>query len=340
MRSLEVFESGSERPLDTFVHDCRMMADVAVGGGQAQLRLWQPESEYLSVGRFHRFTPCDGIARRLSGGKVLALRPGILGLTLCVPDAAWFDSVAPVKRPEQILNRALRPLLVFLESHRLDPFYPGLDTITLGDGKPLGFASFGLMPDGVVLIHQYVAMTIDFRSTEDLLKRLDPDGVIATSCASAESSVRLDASVSELGETRSWSSGYVDACSRVFRCSAESVDGSRQRFSDEFGSVGAFTRLNEEIGRSDGFDTACFFDKLGVVEVAARIENGEIEAFEMTGDFISTPSGLIAISNELVGARAAGPELRRRILRVLSRPDVFVLGALGLDDAAARLVDG
>ena len=119
-RALDFWNAGIESPSETFARD-QFSLLIAAWQGRAVARLWRARDSGLSLGRFHRRDSrcdcdCGGLVRRLSGGRIVAQGPGVACLTLAVPEVAWLDPGAQRLRPDQVLNRALRPVLAALLS--------------------------------------------------------------------------------------------------------------------------------------------------------------------------------------------------------------------------------
>ena len=77
-------------------------------------RFWGQKKDAKPTGSHHVY--------RLSGGRIVPVGPGVVCLTIVVPVVDWLDPAGKSLRPEQILNRAVRPLLAMLRAEGLDAF--------------------------------------------------------------------------------------------------------------------------------------------------------------------------------------------------------------------------
>ncbi len=220
-RKLSVWDAGEETAGQGFARDHLMMA-LAARDGVALARLWRRSEEGLSLGRFHRRRPGDArLARRLSGGRVVAVGPGIQCLNLVFPSVDWLEAASAGLRPlqpSQVLNRALRPLLSLLRACGADVIYPGRDLVTLG-GCPLAHAAFTVAPDGVCLVEAQLGVEVSLSRTPALLAEYDPQGVAGVDTGSLANAVALSASLRRSPRRGAWGellSGHFGA---EFDCS-------------------------------------------------------------------------------------------------------------------------
>lgn len=336
MRSVEVWEAGSESALDTFGRDLAAAA-FAARSGVATCRLWRRPAPTLSAGRFHRL-PCGGtgLERRLTGGRIVPLGPQVLACTLVAPSASWFELGAAVG-PDQVLNRALRPVLGVLRGLGVDAFYPGRDLVTVA-GAPVACASFTIEPDGVVQVDQFVAVETDFTCLPELLAAADPDSVAATDTRAFAASTSLTA-LGVQPPDRGWASALAGELARSFACSVDVAVGEpgwwRHTLAADRACHEAF---REQRGRAPGGHVAVAEPTmLGVVEATADTRDGSIRALVVSGDIITRPATLEELAYACEGLRAAAPALRRVVTRVLSQPDRFVLGVRDLASLLVRL---
>jgi lipoate-protein ligase A len=180
-RAIEIEVGAHESAATTFARDQLLLlrcADDAV----ARARIWRRRESGLLLGRFHRADPAScawadakegggdtvqcGLSRRLSGGRIVPVGPGVVCITMAVPVVDWLDFslreprpeqvIKRALRPEQVLNRALRPLLALLRGDGVDAFYAGRDLVTVG-GRAVAHASFTVMRDGVAMVEMQVA---------------------------------------------------------------------------------------------------------------------------------------------------------------------------------------
>ncbi len=349
MRALRVWDAGEMDAESAFLRDHRMMA-LAAEGRVATLTAWRRAQASVSFGRFHRLPVPAPLAceRRIGGGRAIALGPGVLGITLVTPSVDWLDPDAAPLRPDQVLNRALRPLLAYLRENVGDAFYPGRDLVTL-DRRPVAHASFTVAPDGVCVVEIHLAVSSGFAMLGDLLSTADPTGVAAVD-ATAFSDASCLAALGRLAQpangvavdTGAWLNALTPSVVEAFACevgrdNAESVPvepcaAGRRRAYHRF--------LCERGPVPEGAVSVATASMLGAVEVSAVLRAGRIHDLMISGDVIAPFHTLEAISVACEGQPGTGPVTRRRLARVLSQPRSFLLGCNDLDALLARLCGG
>jgi hypothetical protein len=197
-KRIEIEVGSNEDAQATYARD-QLLVLRCMEEGVARARVWRRPQPGLSLGRFHRADPAScavgngagssartegeessggkradapsaaargGLSRRLSGGRI----------TMAVPVVDWLDPAAKALRPEQVLNRAIRPLLAMLRGDGVEAFYPGRDLVTVG-GRPIAHLSFTVMRDGAAVVEMHVAETPAFATLAALLDRDDPAGI-------------------------------------------------------------------------------------------------------------------------------------------------------------------
>jgi len=340
VRSLALWDAGVESPLDGYRAD-QLMAAAAVRDPEcAFLRRWSRPQPALSAGRYHRIA--DGahcrMQRRLSGGRVVPIGPGLLGLSLAVGSVDWLAAAAPRLRPEQVLNRALRPMLAVLRSLGVDAFYGGRDLVTCG-GRPLLHASFCPFSDGAVLIEQVLAVSTSFAELRCLAGAIDPAGVAGMAPESLASAVALDGLIA-LPPREQWGERLTAAAARAFGADVHLLGGAPAELeravpADEQAYL-AFAYERREAAPAAA--TAAAVEMLGVVEACAILEDGRVRDMEICGDVIAPFETLEALGAACEGRRAEASVLRRIVARELAGPSRFILGIRDLEDLVARLV--
>jgi len=325
VRSLALWDAGEETALEGLQADHLMAAVVALEPERALMRVWARREPGLSVGRFHRIDPAaHGLARRLTGGRVVPVGPGVLGITLAAPAPAWLVDGARELRPEQVLNRALRPLLGVLRALGLDAFYPGRDVVTLAS-RPLAYASFCTFPDDVVCVEQFLAVDAAFANLDDLLREVDTRGVAAADRSAFANAVSLAELVPGVAR-RSLVESLAAQASERFACS---IERSRpvELAAAVAATAAAFEALQAEraelpAGRASVAEIAM----LGAIEACARIDDGRLWDVEITGDVIAPFHTVEELERACEGEVAGGAGVRASVTRVLSGPRNFVLG--------------
>jgi hypothetical protein len=336
VRRVTIYDCGIEAPEDAFSRDHVALCRVARDGGLAILRLHRAAGEGVSLGRFHRRPPGDvPINRRLSGGRAVVAGPGVVCLTGVFPSVAWLALGRQLPGPDQVLNRALRPLLGVLRATGADVFYGGRDLITR-DGRPIAVASFTVLPDGVVVVEAHVAASTALDRCTALLARWDPDGLVLHDAATFTGTSPLERDIPRMCAL-DWASSLAEHAEAAFGCAAN-VGDAMEESSIARGTTPAFAAFQEERGPiPSGWVSAVGIEMLGAVEAAARVEEGRIAALELSGDLIATHESVAEIEEACVGqppSRAAG---ERALLSVLTRPGRFALGVRDLPALIARL---
>ncbi len=336
---LSLWNAGAETAAEGFARDQAMMTLVA-STGSALGRLWRRSREALCLGRFHR-RPAGGPAgleRRLSGGRAVVVGPDVACMTLVVPGVDWLAADQAPLRPDQVLNRALRPMLAALRAAGLDAFYGGRDLVTVA-GRPLAHAAFTVAADGVCVIEQQVALAAGFSDLPALLAKHDPEGVsvvdaycfedAATVCALRDG-FRPDSWEELFAEHigRTWTldetrTGLDDWCAGVDLVAADPC--AHEAFLAERGPVAPEDR------------SAVARTMLGAAEASARVAGGRCHGLVISGDIIAPFHTLDEISVGLEDKRPDAAVVRRVMTSVMSMPRNFILGATELDLLITRL---
>ncbi|MBI5504235.1 MAG: hypothetical protein HY899_05515 [Deltaproteobacteria bacterium] len=351
-RTSNLWNAGSERPVQSFARD-QLSLLAAVSQRRAIVRVWRARDEGLSLGRFHRRDEnqdCDaaGLVRRLTGGRIVPQGPAVTCITMAFPEVAWLTPSGAALRPDQVLNRALRPVLAALRANAapgagagaaVDAFYPGRDLITVG-GRPLAHASFTVARDGALLVHVQIADRGGFDELPRLLRRFDPCGVAAADKNAFQRATSFLALTGSTLINAGWASRLAGALASELRCevgSGEPCAGREVTLAQD----SAFSALQCELGPlAAGSACAIAPSMLGAVEVSARLVGDRLYDVQFTGDVIAPFHTIDALSGALEGEPARLPALRLVVARVLSQPGDFVLGVRDLDALLARLAAG
>ncbi len=264
----------------------------------------------------------------------------MLGLTLVLPSVAWLAPGARPLAPDQVLNRALRPLLAVLRKKGLDAFYPGRDLVTV-TGRPVAHAAFTVLPDGVTLVEMAVDLAGAWREAGALLSALDPAAVAGADLAVWQDAcgvAELGARVSPKAAIEDWKRPLVDALAQGFACDVSEQDGRPGEGASIVASPEAWRAFLAERGPlAPGARVAVGFAMLGVVEASARLEGDRIYDLVVAGEVLAPHHTLEDLSALLEGAVHRGPQIRKALVQVLSRPRNFLLGANDLDALIERL---
>jgi hypothetical protein len=321
------------------VHDAACRAGAT---GRASLRLWRRARPVVSLGRFHRRGRAHpALERRLSGGRVTGLGPGVLGVTMVAPGVDWFDPSAGGLRPDQVLNRALRPLLNVLRSRVPEVFYPGRHLVG-PPGRPLAHASFTVQRDGVAIVEVHLGVECSIAAgLAERLAELDPDGDAAVDPLALADAVALAdaAGPSPHSAPQALAEALARASIEGFDCrmvESWSEDEASGLVADE----AAFEAFQAERGpcpKGPDRILAAGITMLGVVESSARLIGDRLYDLEITGDVIAPAHALEEIAAACEGQPLRAPKIRRALAGVLIRPRSFLLGANDLDAIIERM---
>jgi hypothetical protein len=342
MRTLEVWAAGSITPRERYAVDQAMVMQAALSPETACLRVYCSPQPGAALGRFHRrdCAASASLGRRMSGGRTTPTGTDFLEMTLVVSRVGWLDPGVTTLRPEQVLNRALRPLLGVLRSLGVDPFYPGRDLVTV-DKSPLASCSFTVLPDGVLLVDICLGLDGALSLLSERVLLLDADGIAAIDPDCFDGAVALRDLLTASADHGIWVGRLAEAAETAWRCTVN-APASPPRW------LGAFTApdnaaytafLGERVAQQPGdVRSAASMTMLGVVEASARVVDDRIIGLQICGDLIAPAMTLAALSDACEGIVAAPPAIRRAVTAVLSQEKHFVLGVDGIDDLLCRLL--
>jgi len=334
--TITVHDCGPEAAWQAFSRDHVAIAEVARSGAEAIVHVRRAAEEAVSLGRFHRRPGgAAPLFRRLSGGRAVAVGPGIVSLTGLFPSLAWLSQGRAAPGPDQVLNRALRPLLATLRDAGIDAFYGGRDLVTW-DGAPIAVASFTVLPDGVVVVEAHVAASTSLDRCAATLAKWDPRGLVLHDAGVFAGALPLCARRSAT-ESLDWAARIAEHAGASFGCHNELVR-AREAPAPQPASAAAFTAFQDERGMiPEGWRSAVAVEMLGAVEAAALVEGGRIASLELSGDLIATHASVTEIEDACVGQPPTRAAAERALLSVLTRPGRFVLGIRDLPGLIARL---
>ena len=335
---MEVSVGGFEDAPTTVARDQAMLLH-AVLDGVARARVWRRSAEALLLGRFHRADPAalpgEGVSRRLSGGRIVPVGPQVVCLTLALPRVDWLSPTAPGLRPEQVLNRGVRPLLALLRGDGVDAFYPGRDLVTVG-GRPLAHLAFTVMRDGAALLEMHVAEGPAFARLPLLLDRHDPRGVAGVDRAALDAATCLAEQDVPARDDEAWALRFAAMATREMACEVAMV-GEPVRGDAEATPEAALGLLASPGPVPEGSKVAVGLSMLGVVECAARLRGDRLLGLQLTGDLIAPFHTLDDIAAECEGEPFRPANVRKALTRAMSQPRSFVLGLRELDELILRM---
>jgi len=255
----------------------------------------------------------------------------------------WLDPGSAPLRPDQVLNRALRPVLALLRDTVGDAFYPGRDLITV-DGRPVAHASFIVARDGVCVVEVQVAVSSGLCALAQWIPKADPGRVAAVDeavFAGAPSLLDLGAEPHAPAgvDSNAWLSKLMPVIAAAFSCEVLSQDAPvasvREGIGGRRGGYDGFQRERgpvKEPAVSVGAPSM-----LGAVEASAVLRHGRIHDLVISGDIIAPFRTLEEISKACEGQPVTEAVIRHRLARVLSGPRSFLLGCNDLDSLLIRL---
>ena len=261
--------------------------------------------------------------------------PDVVCITLFAPVADWLDASGASLKPEQILNRALRPLLAMLREDGVDAFYPGRDLVTAG-GRTLAHASFTVMRDGVTAVEMHVAEGPAFRDLARLLALHDPSGVAAADREALANATSLGEVGVPARTDDEWGKRFAEAAATGFSCEAAvATDELREVTPADDAAVRSFLATPGPL--ADGKRSAAAVSMLGAVECAGSLRGDRLVGLEITGDVIAPFHTLDEIACECDGEPLRPAQIRKALARALAKPRSFLLGIRELDELILRL---
>ncbi len=349
-RRMRIEVGGSEDAATTFARD-QLMTLRCADDGVARARVWRRPHSGLLLGRFHRADSAScgppgesgpavsaasgGLSRRLSGGRIVPVGPGVVCITMTVAVVDWLDPAGKALRPEQVLNRALRPLLAMLRGDGVAAFYGGRDLVTV-EGRPIAHASFTVMRDGAAVVEMHVAEAAAFAELPSLLDRHDPRGTAGVD----RDALRGATSLVEMGvaarSDQEWTERVAAFSASGFACDAcVATDGEGDVTTAHPSAAHDF--LADPGPAEEGVRGAAAVSMLGVVECSGRVDGDRLHDLRVTGDLIAPFHTLDDIAGECEGEPLRPDAIRKALARVMARPRSFVLGLRELDELILRI---
>ena len=302
--------------------------------GVALLRLFEASDEALALGRFHPAVPGamgGGVVRRLSGGRVFPAGPGFLGVSLALPRWSTLPWESQPLRAEQVMNRAVRPLLGALAALGLDAAYPGRDLVTVG-GKPIGWISIGSEDGESALVEMGLAVASDLARLPMLADRLDPGGAVAVTPWLPDDVTSVER---ECGPTP-----MHDVVTAV-------LEGWRARLGVDVVLDDGAPAAGAGDSGALAWDVAPGYARRGerrtmLGTLVARLSlgaDGTVAGVRLCGDLIAPRPTVLTLEAALRGIVPERASLAAALGRVVARPEHFLLGVTA-DDVAAAVAAG
>lgn len=280
--------------------------------------------------------PFGGLSRRLSGGRIVVVGPGVVCITMAAPLVDWFDGAGGSLRPDQVLNRALRPLLAMLRGQGIDAFYPGRDLVTAG-GRAIAHASFTVMRDGVAVVEMHVAEAPAFADLPALLDRFDPAGVAGVDRNALAGATSLAETATAARSDEEWAASFAQFAAAGFACEAAVTDATPGDDITLAHDSAARDFLLSPGPVEQGALSAAAVSMLGVVECSARMRGDRVTGLRVTGDLIAPFHTLDDVAAECEGEPFRAANIRKALARAMAKPRSFVLGLRELDELILRI---
>jgi lipoate-protein ligase A len=298
------------------------------------LRVYELSGDVLALGRWHLAPDAAAgaptVIRRHSGGRVVPLGAGLIGVSLVLPHrAALFAPDADALRPEQVMNRYVRGVLGALDRIGVRGVYPGRDTLT-ADRRLLGVVSFAETPAGALLVEVVLAVRRDFSILPGMLDRADPGGVVRAEMLGPGDVTSLEAQ-SGRGPNVDELAGLI-ARGYAERLGLHSV--ARRLETDELAEIARLAA--SELGdprwllarrpRPDLDRRALTATVLGSLEVHLAVDDGGIRDVLIAGDLLAGGDTVPALETALRGCPAARTRIEAAVHEVLAGRGRWVLG--------------
>jgi lipoate-protein ligase A len=321
----------------------------AVGSGETPpvLLIYASPGRSISIGRYHLYvgpSERDGInvTRRLTGGRVVGAGQGWMGLALILPTrTALLKEDTTGLKPEQIMNRYARGILVAMRALGVDCFYPGRDAITF-EQREIAMCTFETDAAGAMLFEASIAHNRGMEELVHDLERIDSDGALSCRMYDAESATKVvrelarDISFDELAGAIA--AGYQSSLGETRRRDLSTIETAQAQHRGR-----ALADSNWLHGRVVGPSMTLrnrIASQLGATEVAVALaDDRTIEAARLSGDFIANSPAIAELERELRGRSLDLPSIANAVTKTFGHDGNFFLGAGELSNLV-RLIAG
>ncbi len=301
----------------------------------AVLRVYTQPGDQLVLGRYHAVGPLPeadqvAVARRLSGGRVVPSGDGFVHFSLIVPHrSAPFSDEPYHLAPFQVLNRHVRGLLHGLKTAGIDVFYPGRDLLTV-QRQPLGWISFSVEDNGVLLCEGGVSVQRDFSLLPYLLDRIDPNGTIS-------SQFFMPDQVTSVGRLTGTSPSFFQIARLIrdgyaeqpdFTCIDEDLGHIEHEQIDRMAAAASSDNwLHSWPLRSDLSFHATTTIALGNLDIRFAVTPEQtLGELQLSGDFIASPATLTMLQHSLRGCPLEYTALWEVVEQTFLQPQHYILG--------------
>lgn len=349
MEPIRAFQSGPLGPGRSQAVDAVLRKRCAEGG-PAALRIGVGSEDGLAFGRYQLIPKAawsnPSIQRRLSGGRLVPLGPGVVEISVAAPGLSDLTTEGLTIRADQLLNRAVRGLLRGLERLGLSVVYPGRDLITHGR-RAVGHAAFDIDEAGRPLVQCQLALTT---SLAEASFRLEEAGIEVGGRADLlrpEECITLEEALGEAPPlerlTEALLAGFARHAGAPVPLEPLPEDVVEQSMGPPEDSFSGQTWLAERTPLPEMDRLARVPSQLGNLQVALSLEEERrLGALRLAGEFIADWPAVAALESALRGCPADWREVARVVDRILDTPPHIVLG-LGprrtLPDAILRAAE-
>jgi lipoate-protein ligase A len=343
--ALDAIVAPALAPAELLGLELDLLGAVAASEAPPTLVVHTLRGRLVSIGRYHLYDgpgERDGVQvwRRLTGGRVAGSGDGWLGLAMILPRPAALTRDEPQGlRPEQVMNRHVRPTLAALRAQGLECFYPGRDALTR-ERREIAMCTFERDAAGAVLFELFLAVSRGMEDAVRDLEVIDPDGQLNVSLYHAENSTTV--------ERERGARAGPDAVQRAMIDAYGATAGGVAARALSNGELAAGRRRGAEsagagwLGRSPLAAGRIAYGRLagqlGTVEARIALDADEtIAAVQLSGDVIANSPGISRLEEELRGQQLELGSIARAVTRTYESGDNFILG-IGTLDNLVRLL--
>jgi lipoate-protein ligase A len=289
----------------------------------------------VSIGRYHLYggpPERDGInvTRRLTGGRVVGTGQGWNGLALILPTrTALLKEDTTRLKPDQIMNRYARGILLAMRALGVDCFYPGRDAITF-EQREIAMCTFETDATGAMLFEASIAHNRGMEELVHDLERIDPDGALSCRMYDAASATKVvrelarDISFDELA--RAIAAGYRSSFGETRCRGLSAIETAQARHRGR--ALANSNWLHEPVVGPSMTLRNRIASQLGAIEVALALNADKtIEAARLSGDFIANSPAIAELERELRGRSLDLPSIANAVTKTFGHDGNFFLGA-------------
>jgi len=316
----------------------------------AVLRVYSFGGDVVSLGRYHLAPPPpeNGGAtlwRRRTGGRAVPFGHGFVGLSLVLPHRSALFADDPVAlAPYQVMNRYGRGILEALRLVNVPAFYPGRDFITV-DRRVVGLVSFETDESGALLFEAILANGRDFSVLPEMLRDLDPAGLIKLEMLTPDATTSL---ARELGTELSFDE-VVEMLRRGFAQQFDLTCDVRDLTTLETRAIEAIAAreyssnawLLQRTHRPDLPRHTFLWVQLGALEAHFSLEQERfLKEIVFAGDFLANAPAIERLERELRLCPTEWRAIDTIVNDVFSDPQNYILGIGRLRTIADMITRG